>query len=1113
MPDKPLGAFVRHVRRLVDDRAVAELSDGQLLERFAVGREPAALEALVERHGPLVLGVCRRVLGRRAEVDDAFQATFLVFVRKATSLDRRGSVAPWLYTVARRLALKVKAGAGRVRPAEALPEPAVTADPLRELTAREYCGALDEELGRLPEKFRAPLVLCGLEGLTRDEAAQRLGWTVNVLKGRLERGRALLRKRLARRGLEIPTVLLTAALAERASAALVASTARAAAEFLGGPTPTRATALAEGVLRTMFFTKGKVVAAALLLACVTAVGAGAVVRAALAGGASAPDQGESPAVAEGPREGEAKPPVDALGDALPAGALARFGTDRYRHTHTIRSITFSRDGKLLASASWDRTVRLWDAATGREVRRFNGHADGASGVALSPDGKLLASGDMGKTLIVWDAATGRELFRRPKLENTIFFIAFAPDGTRVAAAGGGALRVWDVATKAERVLPAPKGDVGHVRFSPDGKTVAAVCADRSVRLWDAGTGKEVQRFAGHEDVLYSFAFAADGKTLASVAGGKDGTTRVWDVADGKELRRTRGPAGWPHGNSAFDGRTLAVGNDKGEVRLWDVANGVERGTLRVSAGDGQHFPWIMGLNFAPDGKTLACTTTGRGITLWDVATLKERTVFPGHREEVRCLAFALGGRRLASGGGDGALCFWDPAHAETDRRHDLAHPGSVTDLAVTPDGGTLVSVGGGGKVRVWDAAEGREKRQWQAHKGGIDGVAVSPDGTTLATGSWQDHTVRLWDLATGKERLAIALPKPAGHNYGNVPMTFTPDGKSLISGSGDRINPVTSVWDVVTGRERCHIAESAGDPGTMALHPDGKRLAMAGGKTIRLYDVATGQRVGGVEGDDDAGTCVAYSPDGRLLAAGGGPDQPTVRLWEVATGKLVGKRQGHKGWLKYVTFSPDGRRLASGSEDTTVLVWDVDALVAGATRAVRLGACEVELLWNDLAGDDAVKARRAVVALSAAPADAVPFLRSRLLPAPRPDARRVARLVVDLDGDAFEDRERAERELEALGAAAAPALRKALESVASAEVRRRVEGLLAKADGAVLTASTLREVRAVEVLERAGTEGARVALEALANGAPGVRLTREAGAALRRAAPHGLTRAASPGKG
>jgi RNA polymerase sigma factor (sigma-70 family) len=274
------GAVVGQVRRLFGTGTVAGMSESQLLRRYVTRRDEAAFEALVARHGPMVLGVCRRVLGEGADVDDAFQATFLVLVKKAAALGERDAVGHWLYGVACRVALRARSDAARRRSREraGAAAEAVPATDHDDVSRRELAAAIDEELARLPAKYRAPVVLCHVEGLSHDEAARQLGWPVGSVKGRLSRARELLKGRLARRGLA-PAAGAIAALAHDARAAvppaLAASTVRAAlAIAAGGPTAgvvsATAAALMEGVITTMSLTRIKVGVAALV-----ALGAGA----------------------------------------------------------------------------------------------------------------------------------------------------------------------------------------------------------------------------------------------------------------------------------------------------------------------------------------------------------------------------------------------------------------------------------------------------------------------------------------------------------------------------------------------------------------------------------------------------------------------------------------------------------------------------------------------------------------------------------------------------------------------------------------------------------------------------------------------------------------------
>jgi RNA polymerase sigma factor (sigma-70 family) len=327
-------SIVEHLRKLTEAAQARDTPDQGLVEAFVATRSEAAFAALVRRHGPMVLNLCRRVLGNHQDAEDAFQATFLVLARKASSLRDRPLVGSWLYGVACRTARKALTARARRAAREQSAAASAPRDPLAEVSIREAQGLVDAELERLPEKYRAPLVLCCLEGLARDEAARQLGWAVGLLKSRLEQARELLRSRLARRGLPLPTGLLAVDLFGTAAdagvpAALMTSTTKAAGAVAAGGSAAglasaEALALSEGMVRMMFLTKVKLVAAVVLALVTLGVAAAApllVLRGQGEGPAANPAAGEKPAGAQAAPRGE-KPGRATL---LKAEALERWG--------------------------------------------------------------------------------------------------------------------------------------------------------------------------------------------------------------------------------------------------------------------------------------------------------------------------------------------------------------------------------------------------------------------------------------------------------------------------------------------------------------------------------------------------------------------------------------------------------------------------------------------------------------------------------------------------------------------------------------------------------------------------------------------------------------------
>ncbi|KAL2826365.1 WD40-repeat-containing domain protein [Aspergillus pseudoustus] len=579
------------------------------------------------------------------------------------------------------------------------------------------------------------------------------------------------------------------------------------------------------------------------------------------------------------------------------------------HTSSVRAVAFSPDGEMVASASDDRTVRLWDPATGAQRRTLQGHTGSVNTVAFSPDGETVASASDDRTVRLWDPAIGAQRRTLKGHTGSVNAVAFSPDRETVASAStDGTVQLWDLATGVQHhTLQGHTGPVRAVVFSPNGEMVASASIDHTVRLWDPATGAQHCTLKGHMNSVNAVAFSPDGQMIASAS--DDRSMRLWDLATGAERRKLRGHTG-PVRAVAFspDGEIVASASNDGTVRLWDTAMGPQYRTLKG------HMNSVCAMAFSPDGQIVASASIDRTVRLWDPAMGAQRCMLQGHSGLVRAVAFSPDGETVASASDDRTVRLWDPATGV--QRHTLqGHMYSVHAVVFSPDGQTVASASIDGTVRLWDPATGAQRRMLQGHSGLVRAVAFSPDGEMVASASI-DHTVRLWDPATGAQRRMLQ-----GHISSVCAVVFSPNGEMVASASDDH---TVRLWDPATGAQRCTLQGHMDSVHAVVFSPDGQTVASASDdRTVRLWDPVTGNEKDKCQVDIVVNT-LSFLTNSCLTSDRGSlslSHQPLTRLIERQENEIfVRKKWVTRNGQRLIWLPPDYRATCAATSGNSVVL-------------------------------------------------------------------------------------------------------------------------------------------------------------------------------------------------
>jgi WD40 repeat protein len=631
------------------------------------------------------------------------------------------------------------------------------------------------------------------------------------------------------------------------------------------------------------------------------------------------------------------------------------------HLNATSLVAWSPDGRYVATnTTRESMAQVWDARTGQLVSSHKCERDRqgyVAGLVWSPDGRYLASGQnglrsdeaiaeaflagrmdvsMNGVVEVWEALTGRTVMTLEGFFGRVWAaspLAWSPDGEYLAF-GNHAKRALVKKAVSDRTVATHEGPYADwltsIAWSPNGKYIASACGDKAVYVWQALTGKTIDTYQGHSGSVYCVAWSPDGRYVASASA--DRTVQIWTPVGGtvftyREHADTVNALAW-----SPDGKALVSTSNDGTAQVWEALTGKTLTSYR------DHAKYVSAVAWSPDDNSIV--TTAYGAAVWNSKSSEVSLRFGDTLSNINDISVAPGGKYVASTAHD-EIQVWD---ARTGTKqfayhgHNDEQGGFVSSIAWSPDGAHIASVcsidaarhsGHRARIHLWQTTgetPGSLVSNWTCHADAVHELCWSPDGLRLASSSF-DGTVQIWQAATGAP--VLTYDSEGGHC---VALAWSSDGRTMATSCWYRdkdayqgknvakrlaaqlthTSNTVFVWNADTGETLTTYTEHSENARALAWSPDGRFIASGGGdQSVRIWEALSGKTLLTLRGHQESVTTVAWSPDGRTVASGSW--DKTIRVWDAATGELIFTYTGHTGSIEKLVWLPDSKHIVSAS--------------------------------------------------------------------------------------------------------------------------------------------------------------------------------------------------------
>ena len=577
------------------------------------------------------------------------------------------------------------------------------------------------------------------------------------------------------------------------------------------------------------------------------------------------------------------------------------------HTGFVTSFAYCPVNNLIASSSYDKTVKIWDADTGAEVCSLSGHANVVTAVEFTPDGKYVVSGSLDQTVKIWSIEeqrlVGTLVDSGSPYVSGISCLAISKDGKYLVTGNErGMVSLWNLENKQRGDAFRITDGLKSVLISPDNRYVVLASKEHSIKILDIDKREVVDSLSEHTDGVNSLAFSADYRYLVSTS--SDKTIKVWDFSK-RKLFKSLDTGKWvEYASFSPDNQYLVAVSGDEMVRIWDIDKECVVDSLKG------HTRRITKAMFCMDGKKIVSSSWDYTVRAWDNPTIPNLNIWRAHTDVVTSVAWH--GDLIASASADKRILLWDSRTGEvTDSL--TGHQGYVSHVAISRDGQKLVSASWDKTIKIWDLVQKKDSYTLGEHDDYVESASFSPDGKRIVSASW-DKTVRIWNLEKNED---VKILK--GHSNLVTFAVYSPDGKVIASCSNDS---TLILWDAVC-MDSLHVLKGhIGAVNACAFSPDSRKIAsVSSDQTIGIWDVERGENCSYLKGHTGEITSVCFSKDGRYLLSSS--NDGTIKVWDIVREEIVHSLERHSmHGVNIALFGKDDRTILSGEQDKTIRISD-----------------------------------------------------------------------------------------------------------------------------------------------------------------------------------------------